>query len=205
MGMNSTIKSIDELDFTDDYMFCKVLILNPCLSKDLLELILDKKIKKLRVLNSQQSIEITSDGRGVRLDVYMEEDDQSVYDMEMQVVNRRNLPKRSRYYQGMIDLNLIERGADFNELKRSYVIFLCKFDPFGLGRHLYVFENICRDDPTLKLEDSTVKVFLNAYGNANDVSEEMAAFLQLLQGKSNENPLIKRIENAVNQVKSQKE
>ena len=84
-------------------------------------------------MTEQKPIEITADARGIRLDVYVEDENETVYDIEMQPTKKTNLPKRSRYYQGMIDLNLIERGADFNELKKSYVIFICLEDPFKEG------------------------------------------------------------------------
>ena len=51
----------------------------------------------------------------------------------MQVVNKKDLSKRSRYYQGMIDLNSIEKGELYNDLKDSIIIFICKFDPFKKG------------------------------------------------------------------------
>ena len=72
----------------------------------------------------------TADGKGIRFDVYSEDDSGIVYDCEMQTSKKDNLPKRTRYYQGMIDLNLLERGADYKELKKSYVIFICPFDQF---------------------------------------------------------------------------
>lgn len=55
----------------------------------------------------------------------------------MQSTDKKNLPKRTRYYQGMIDLNIINKGEDYNKLKKSYVIFICDYDEFGLGRHIY--------------------------------------------------------------------
>ena len=69
--------------------------------------------------------DIISDGKGVRLDVYLEDDANTVFDIEMQTATKKNLPKRTRYYQGMIDLNLIEKGSGYEELKRSYIIFIC--------------------------------------------------------------------------------
>ena len=78
-------------------------------------------------------IEITADGRGIRLDVYLDDEHGTVYDLEMQTTKHSDLPKRSRYYQGMIDLNLIQRGAKFSDLKKSYVIFICTEDPFDEG------------------------------------------------------------------------
>ena len=137
-------KKYEDLTFTDDFMFCKILYTNPELCKQLLELILRKKIKDIRYQATQNAIDITSDGKGIRLDVYFEGDNK-VYDIEMQTTGNSNLPKRTRYYQGMIDLNLIERGADYEELKESYVIFICTYDLFGKNACVYTFENRCRE------------------------------------------------------------
>ena len=46
-------------------------------------------------------------------------------------MDQKNLPKRARYYRGMIDLNILEKGKDYNQLKKSYVIFICNYDPFS--------------------------------------------------------------------------
>lgn len=89
--------------------------------------------------DTQKAIEITADGKGIRMDVYVEGDEGTIYDIEMQTSMLSNLNKRARYYQGMIDLNTIERGADYKELRKTYIIFLCKFDPFDrleLNTHL---------------------------------------------------------------------
>ena len=107
------MKDYNELDFTNDFLFCKILENNEELCKELLELILGKKVKKIVYLHKQEVIDITSDGKGIRLDVYLEDDENTVYDIEMQAVLYGNLPKRSRYYQGMIDLNLIQKGDDY--------------------------------------------------------------------------------------------
>lgn len=82
-------------------MFCKVLTNNPDLCHELLELIISKKVGKFTRLDKQKPIEITADGKGVRFDVYSEDDQNVVYDCEMQTSGNDNLPKRTRYYQGI--------------------------------------------------------------------------------------------------------
>ena len=150
-------KSYEELTFTDDFLFCKILESRPDLCKELLELILDKKVGKLVDVNRQKPIEITADGKGVRFDVYAED--------EMQNASGDSLPKRVRYSQGMIDLNLIERGKQYKELNRSYIIYICDFNLFKHGRrHKYSFANLCREDPEIELGDETEKIFLCAKG-----------------------------------------
>ena len=72
---------------------------------------------------------------------YVRESDagcRAVYDIEMQVADTRELPKRSRYYQSMIDLQMIDKGQSCKKLKPSYVIFICSFDVFNKGRHEYM-------------------------------------------------------------------
>ena len=123
----------------------------------------------------------------------------------MQTTENRNLPKRSRYYQGMIDLNLIERGADYSELKKSYVIFICPFDAFEAGLHKYTFESICKELPQINLGDEATKIFLCASGDADDVSSDMKDFLDWLSGKQGRSRLVGKLENAVQKVKDHKE
>ena len=198
-------KRYASLQFSDDFLFCKILTENEDITKELLELILNIKIGCVRV-NKQEAIELTADGRGVRLDVYAEDDENEVFDVEMQTTRQKNLPKRSRYYQGMIDLHLINRGDDFKKLKKSFVIFICMSDPFpGYERCIYTFENACKEETELFLGDETYKVFLNADGTKGDVSDEMKDFLHLLKDGYGKSPLTKKIEEQVIKAREHKE
>ena len=200
------MKKYEELTFTDDFMFCKILTNNPELCHELLELILGRKVGAFTRLDKQKQIEITADGKGVRFDVYSEDDSENVYDCEMQTSSDRNLPKRTRYYQGMIDLNLIERGTDYEKLKKSYVIFICPFDYFKHGLHKYTFQNRCNELPELILGDESTKIFLCASGQADDVSDDMKDFLEwLATGKTGRSKLVNNLEEAVRKAKDHEE
>ena len=197
------IKKYEELDFTDDFMFCKVLTNNPELCHELLELIISKKVGKFTRLDKQKPIEITADGKGVRFDVYSEDDQNVVYDCEMQTSSNDNLSKRTRYYQGMIDLNLIERGADYSKLKKSYIIFICPFDVFKQGLHKYTFRNYCKELPQLLLDDESTKIFLCAGGDADDVSPEMKEFLDwMINRKKGESKFVKSLDEALQKARN---
>ena len=138
--------------------------------------------------------------------MYSEDDSKTVYDCEMQTSRKDNLPKRTRYYQGMIDLNLLERGANYKELKKSYVIFICPFDEFKRGLHKYTFENRCKDMPELVLGDESTKIFLCAGGNADDVSDDMKDFLNwLTMEKTGSSRLVNELEKAVQKAKKHEE
>lgn len=94
--------------------------------------------------------------------------------------------KRTRYYQGMIDLNLLDKGMDYTQLKQSFVIFVCTFDPFHIGRHVYTFENRCVEDPNLPLNDGTQKIILNTKGIFDDVRPELKRLLNFIDGRQPE-------------------
>lgn len=54
-----------------------------------------------------------------------------IFDVEMQMSDTLELPKRSRYYQSVCDMDSLEAGKFYSDLKESYVIFICPFDLFG--------------------------------------------------------------------------
>ena len=191
----------EEIGLSNDFIFGKVMS-DPELCKELLERILPGiEIDHIEYPELQKPIKEDIDARSVRLDVYVKDGKNTVYDIEIQKVNTRELPKRSRYYQGMMDLQLIDSGQPYKKLNQSYVIFICLEDVFGKNRHIYTFENICREDPEIKLRDGAIKIFLNAKGNLNDVSSELRAFLDYLGGKKSEDEYVQKLEKAVREAK----
>lgn len=198
-------KRFEDLTFTDDFMFCKVLQNDLQLCQDLLSLIIGKKVGILKSSRKQEPIEITPDGRGIRLDVFTEDDENNIFNVEMQNKNLGDLPKRSRYYQAARDIDLLTRGAKFNNLKTSYVIFINMFDPFERNYYKYTFRNKCDEISDLNLDDGTIKIFLNAQGNSGDVSNDMKEFLEYLCGAPPKNSLTRRIEDDIERARSNKD
>ena len=135
------------------------------------------------------------------MDIYVEDGKETVYNIEMQTTENRNLPKRTRYYQGMIDLNILEKGENYRDLKRSFVISVCTFDLFGEGRHIYTFENRCIQNPELSLLDGTTKIILNTKGIMDDVTPEMKRLLDFIDGKEPEDDFTRELDEAVQSVR----
>jgi len=195
----------EELGISNDFMFGKIMQ-NPKLCKELLQRILPElKIDHIEYPEAQKVIRFDVDAKSVRMDVYVVDDKSTVYDIEMQVVNTKELPKRTRYYQSMIDLQLIDKGESYKKLKPSYIIFICPFDLFGKGRHIYTFENICKEDKDIPLEDGTTKIFLNAVGDMDDVSDGLKSFLDYVAGKKPDDSFVKELEEAVKEARKNKE
>ena len=100
---------------------------------------------------------------------------------------------------------MIDKGRSYKKLNPSYVIFICQFDLFHMGRHIYTFESICREDKNISLGDGAVKIFLNADGKMNDVSRELKAFLDYVAGKKSEDAFVNKLEEAVKAAKKNRE
>lgn len=150
----------ENLKISNDFIFAKVMR-NPQLCKGILERLLEICIDHIVYPEEQKTIDITKDSKSIRLDVYLKDGKGTVYNIEIQTTNSKNLPKRTRYYQGMIDLNAIEKGSDYMQLPQSFVIFICTFDAFGTGQQKYTFRNVCKEEPNIALNDGTVKIFFN--------------------------------------------
>ncbi len=193
-------KEFQDLTFTDDFIFCKVLTLNPDLCEEMLRIILEKNIS-IVMMDNQKSVKMTPDGKGVRLDVYVEDDEKVIYDIEMQTTVRHNLAKRSRYYQGVMDMHTIEAGKNYSELRKSYVIFICTFDYFGLGIPVYTFKSICEQQTDLVLHDDAVKIFINPNGDTSMLSEELRAFLEFMIGKEPSSEFTKQLQEEIDMIK----
>ena len=197
-------KQYEELGITDAFMFAKVMS-NKEICKPALEQILNIKIRDIEYLDYEETIQIAPGSKSIRLDIYVEDDKNTVFNLEMQTTNYEELPKRSRYYQDIIDLKLIEKGQSYDILKTSYVIFICTFDFFEKNRSIYEFENICVDDSDIKLNDGTHKIFLNTKGNRDGISEELQMLLDYFDGREPESQLAKDIDRKVFEARNNKQ
>ena len=196
------LKPWHELTFQDDYMFKLVMSQKPC-CQAVLELILRIPIRDIRYIEDEKSIRPLYGSKGIRLDVYVADANNTVFDVEMQVKSLGGaiLPKRSRYYQSTIDVERLLSGVEYDELSNTYVIFICPFALFDGQRHIYTFTNICREDKNLELGDGTTKIFLSTKGKLNDVPENVKAFLNYVDGIKSADPLVQSIDTLIKDIK----
>ena len=102
--------------------------------KPLLEYILKIRIAKIELIEPQKTEKEGYASKGIRLDLYVEDEQHTIYSVEVQTTDKRNLPRRMRYYQSVIDIHVLSPGVDYQNLRKSFVIFICNYDPFGVGR-----------------------------------------------------------------------
>ena len=193
------MKPIEELTFTDDYMFGYVMR-NPEICKGLLERLLKIKIERLEYPELQKTITPHYENKGVRLDVYVQ-DSNRVFDVEVQNILDDDLPTRTRYYQSMMDIDLLLKGKKYSELKESFIIFVCKDDFYGEGLPCYTFSNLCHEKRTLEFGDKTHKVIFNASAFSKEKDLERKSLLEYINNKESTSDFTKMIDLLVEKTK----
>ena len=201
MGKQKEAKRFDELVFSDDFMFGKVME-DKELCRELLECLLGQPVGELSEIQGQREFRYTSDGKPMRLDVFNKDEEERIYDAEMENLNHKSvrsheLPKRSRFYQGAIDIDYMNKGNMYYELPESNILFICTFDPFGENLGKYTFRAKCEENPELTLEDGTVRIFYNCCYDGDDISEDLKLFYDYLRTGCAESDLTRKIQAAV--------
>ena len=209
----------DSLTFANNYVFLEVMN-NKKRCKYLIEKILHIPIKRiLQIVAERHTSSPRLSSKSIRLDVYVEILDGTVIDLEMQVTGKgstiyrdkdeekveRELPLRTRYYQSLISMDMLRRGMDYTELHKSYVVFICTFDPYGKGLPIYHFTNRSKEDDLLEMGDLTENIFLNAKAADKTNDKELAAFLQYVNSGQAQSEFTQEIDNETKRVKRDKD
>ena len=203
------IKSWQDLKFTDDYMFKKTMEAEDiCI--DTLNAFLSWDISRITYFEKEKALKAYYDTKGVRLDVYVRDEIERIYDVEMQVRKIQekqeadamtSLAKRARFYQSEIDTDLLLKGALYSDLRPTLIMFLCPFKIFDGKRAIYHFKRTCMEDTELTLPDETEFIFISSKGDRKGLSERACAILDYMDGKESSDPLIKRIEDRISVIK----
>lgn len=168
------IKKYEDLTISDDFMFC-IIMRQAKYCKPFLETVLDIKIKHIEYPKVQEVINLDVKAKSIRLDVYVDDGENTVYNIEMQNISKPDQPKRMRYYQD-----------------------------FKLGRHYYSFENICVEDHGLRLNDGTKKIILNTKGIIDDITINLKTLLDFIDGSAPLDSFTRELSDAVEDARHSK-
>ena len=189
----------EKATIANNFIFYKVMRHNPDVCKELLEILLEMEIDHIE-MRGEETVEIDFGSKGIRLDVYAKNNSQA-FNLEMQSTESKDLPERARYYQGSIDVDCLKSGEKYKELKDSYVIFICIQDIFKKGLACYSFENLCREDSSIHLNDRAYKYFFIAKNCDKILNERQKAFLQVVLGQKASDNFTRRIEELTEEAK----
>ncbi|MCR4948425.1 MAG: Rpn family recombination-promoting nuclease/putative transposase [Treponema sp.] len=194
------LKEWKKATLANNFIFYKVMRHHPDACKHLLEMLLNIRIKTMKMSN-EEIIEVDKDAKGIRLDVYITES-KRMYDIELQVINTKELPERSRYYSALMDLDNLKPGDNYQKLKDSHSIFICLEDVFDNGLPVNTFENICQEDGKTKLNDRSYKHFFIAPRCAKMLEdEELKSFFEFLISNKTANKYTSELDSYVKDAK----
>ncbi len=208
----------DAVTITNNFLFQEV-FRNKELCKKFIENILHIQIKDIHYLQTEKSVTAKLRSKSIRLDVYVTDTENNIFDVEMQSCGNRSvlyrdldekkvikeLPLRVRYYQSIISTNMLGKGKEYGNLRKAYVIFVCAFDPFNQGLPIYHFTYRSRENPALEMGDQTENIFLNATAATKAKDKELSAFLAYINGKGVTTLFTKELEIEATRIKNRED
>ena len=186
-------KPWEELTFTDNFIFCKVME-DESLCKELLETLLDIKIKKIVYQKTEESIIPDYESKSIRFDVYVK-DGSRIFDVEMQTYDETSIAKRARYYQGICDVDNLLKGTKYDKLPESFIIFICTKDPFEHNLAVYDVKKTFKNSE-IEYNDYVHTIFFNAACYEKVENPTLRSFLQYVHNRKIENDFTLKIDEA---------
>ena len=194
-------KKWESLTFTDNFIFSRVMH-DEHICRQVVELILGVRIGKIRYLSAQDEHKTDPDSMRIIMDVFLR-DENRIINVEMQTGHKKELPKRSRYYQSVADVSTTSTGTKYRDLPENILIFICTFDPFDRNFPRYTFQYICNEDKRLKLKDGSLRIFLNTKATKlSALDQKLQAFYHYLQDGVAESDLTQTISDSITTLKN---
>ena len=195
-------KKWESLTFTDDFIFSRVMH-DEHICRQVVELILEVRIGEIRYLSAQDEHKTDPDSMRIIMDVFLR-DENRIINVEIQTGHKKELPKRSRYYQSVADVSTTSTGTKYRDLPENILIFICTFDPFDRNYPRYTFEYTCKEAKhQLKLKDGALRIFLNTKATElSTLDQKLQAFYHYLQDGVTESTLTQDISSKITTLKN---
>lgn len=154
------MKPLEQMSLIDDFLMSS-LTSSPTYGESamryILSCILQRKIGRLTVVPQHTFPSTDPVAHGVRLDVYLDEENGEIFDIEPDNNSSKSdlesLPRRVRFYHAKIDAANLKAGDNYKRLRNVIIIFITTYDPFGEDRMVYTFRNRCDESPSLSYDD----------------------------------------------------
>ena len=135
----------------------------------LLKVILGRNdIKVIEVVAQREYKNPVTGGRSITLDIYAEDSEGKVYDIEVQRADAGADAHRARFHSSMIDTKMLKEKQKFKEIHDSYVIFITENDVMDMGLPLYHVERTITETGKLFNDGSHIIYVNGSYKNDED-------------------------------------
>lgn len=133
--------------------------------------------KPMKIIENKTQYSIRNiESHSIVLDALVEDEDHNLYNVEIQVGDKKNHERRIRYYQTAIDWSYLQKGRDYSELPELYMIFISDFDPFDMNKVHYEITQ-CIKDTTRQYDNGIHIHYFNTIVNDNTFLSELMQYL----------------------------
>ena len=161
----------------------------------------DLDVKRFSVSKEYKNLK----GHSICLDVLAEDKDGKQYNIEVQRDIKGADPRRFRFYNAMMDVEMLGKGEDYSELRDSYTIVITEDDIFKKGKSFYLFERVDRESGE-PLGDGSHIIYVNgSYDGDDPLGWLMRDFREPDPAKMHNKVLAERVNYLKNITKGEKE
>ncbi|WP_029232351.1 hypothetical protein [Butyrivibrio sp. VCB2006] len=225
-------RDIEQMTLIENFMFDSSIEDNDdaqIIIGKILKSIYGKEFKNIRIECQKQLNGLNSNYHGIRMDARITQDeledylDASIVDIEMEnrPKDKKELPRRHRYYGALEDSKRLETNTAYNELPNYVSITISSYDPFDVGDMCYVAASALVSHPAISYDDGVKHLYFYCKGRPNfdevvseglfksdSHSKNLQEMLEyIVSGKKPEvsNPDIDAVDNVVTKIKHKKE
>ncbi len=215
-------RPLSDLNLIDNFLFHKMIDDKETgeeFCRILLRTILNREIRHIKITPQKELYGLDTDMHGIRMDAYLEDISESdaidadilpdIYDIEPNLTYEKDsIPRRMRFYQGMIDAANLKRGQAYTSLPNVVIIFILPYDPFGGDCMIYTIQNMIKEDASIDYNDGALKMILYTKGKAGNASKELQDMLKYFESSISANvtnPDIEFIHHTVERLKERGE
>ena len=144
----------------NDFLFKKIFAKegNEDMLQELLEDLLDIKIKKIEILKEALIDKEFEENKESRIDIKATIDEHTIVDIEMQVKNEYNIENRSLFAGAALFHNSLKQGEDYNDNKTAIVICILSYNLFE-GKDYIVSGLMRRNDGNHKILTDKLQLY----------------------------------------------
>lgn len=153
------LERIRGLRLMDDEFMTKVFEDKDC-AQLLLRIVLNRDDLTVLRVSVQRGIK-NLQGRSICLDIYAEDADGRIYNVEVQRNDKGAGYKRARYNSSLIDADITEPGDQYEQLAETYVIFITENDIPGKGLPIYHIDRYIRETGEI-FDDKSHIIYVNS-------------------------------------------
>lgn len=141
-------------------IFMRDVLKKPECAEYVLQVIMDNPTLKVVDLVIQKDYK-NLQGRSAILDCVAQDESGRQFNIEVQQENEGASPKRARYHSGLLDMNILNPGEDYEKLPETYVIFITKDDVLKKNLPIYHIRRTVQETNEI-FDDHTHIIYVNS-------------------------------------------